>query len=134
MLSLRGTSRGDAAAKPGCFGAPSLHHDVGPNTEQYAICMQLLLTQVVTPQLPQDWPHTIHLLGHLFNFDLCAFHLGSALQSCLSCSRQASSGCLRLPLQCLLPFLLDAPSAQWLLRSCACLQVKAYWQSSQVTS
>ncbi len=93
--------------------------------------MQSLLTQVVTPQLPQDWPHTIHLLGHLFNFDLCAFQLGSALQSC---SIVQPSCHLRLPLQCLLPFLLDTPSAQWLLRLCACLQVKAYWQSSQVTS
>ena len=31
------------------------------------------LPQVVTLQLPQDWPYTIHLLGHLFNLHLCVF-------------------------------------------------------------
>jgi hypothetical protein len=30
-----------------------------------------LCPQVATPQLPQGWPHAIHLLGHLYNFNLC---------------------------------------------------------------
>ena len=30
-----------------------------------------ILVQVVTPQLPQGWPHTLHLLGHLYNHNLC---------------------------------------------------------------